>query len=245
MKNSYRVIILVSRLSLKNLSLLGSSTNVFAQRVIEPELLDYAEPRIARKNLAELVRINRLFGGHSVIRKLLAASAGRQEAFTVLDIGAASGDTARVIRHTYPRATVTSLDYREVNIEAAPYPKLIADAFYLPFRPNSFDFVMSSLFLHHFTDKQVMALLHSFHAIARRGVLMADLERHFAPYFFLKLTKPLFGWDWLTVHDGLASVRAAFRSSELAALARRAGLGTAEIRTNRPAFRLTLKASKI
>ena len=46
-------------------------SNMFDQRVIEPEVLDHVAPEEARPNLADLVRINRLFGGHSVLRKSL------------------------------------------------------------------------------------------------------------------------------------------------------------------------------
>jgi SAM-dependent methyltransferase len=217
---------------------------VFPHRFIEPELLDHADPVVARANLADLVRINRHFGGHSVIRKLLKQVVHAGESFSVLDVGAASGDTAGVIRAVYPNASVTSLDYNGVNLGAAPAPKVIADAFRLPFGPGTFDFVLSSLFLHHFTNEQVRDLLSSFYQIARRAVLIADLERHVAPYLFLKTTKRLFGWGDITVHDGLISVRAAFRASELRNIAREAGLQDAVVAVHRPAFRLGLVATK-
>ncbi|MDQ2777691.1 MAG: methyltransferase domain-containing protein [Acidobacteriota bacterium] len=217
---------------------------VFSQRLIRPELLDHVSAEEARPNLADLVRINRFLGGHSTIRKLLSTAVSRDEKFTVLDIGAASGDTARYIADLYPHASVTSLDYNLTNLEAAPFPKLIADAFSLPFGERSFDFVMSSLFLHHFTDEQVVALLRSFHGAARRGLLIADLERHVLPYLFLKLSKPFFGWGRITVHDGLISVRAAFRKGELQGLAKSAGIQNAKLESHRPAFRLTLSSVK-
>ncbi len=217
---------------------------MFHSRHIEPEVLDHAAPEVARENLADLVRINRSFGGHSTIRKLLRQVVRPGDSFTVLDVGAASGDTARVIREAYPNAHVTSLDYNWVNIEKAPAPKVIADAFQLPFLPNSFDLVLSSLFLHHFDNDAVRDLLQSFHQVARRAVLIADLERHILPYLFLKVTKPVFGWGDITVDDGLKSVRAAFRASELQEVARRAGLRDAHVDTHRPAFRLTMVARK-
>jgi 2-polyprenyl-3-methyl-5-hydroxy-6-metoxy-1,4-benzoquinol methylase len=217
---------------------------VFSQRLIRPELLDHVSADEARPNLADLVRINRFFGGHSTIRKLLNAAVTQNEKFTLLDVGAASGDTARYITDHYPQASVTSLDYNLTNLEAAPFPKLIADAFNLPFGERSFDFVMSSLFLHHFTNEQVISLLKSFHGVARRGLLIADLERNVLPYLFLKLSKPFFGWGRITVHDGLISVRAAFRKGELARLAESAGIENAKLASHRPAFRLTLSSLK-
>ena len=47
----------------------------FSKRVIEPELLDHADPADARINLRELVLLNKRFGGHSTIRKMLREAA--------------------------------------------------------------------------------------------------------------------------------------------------------------------------
>ena len=217
---------------------------MFSKRIIEPELLDHLPAEEARPNLADLVRINQRFGGHSVIRKSLARVVRKGEPFTVLDVGAASGDTARLVRKLYPAASAVSLDYSAANLQMAPPPKVIADAFALPFRTGSFDYVMSSLFLHHFTDEQVIELLRGFYRLSRRALIMCDLERHPLPYWFLPTTKALFGWNKITVNDGRISVRAAFRRHELLDLARRAGVEDAEVQTFRPAFRLSLLAQK-
>ena len=217
---------------------------VFTNRLIKPELLDHAPPDEARPNLADLVRINRYFGGHSTIRKMLGRIVTTDDKFTLLDIGAASGDTARLLRQLYPSASVTSLDYNLVNLEKAPPSKLIANAFELPFLPGSFDYVLCSLFLHHFSDEQVVALLQSFYHVAKRALLVCDLERHVLSYYFLPMTRWLFKWQRITLHDGPASVRAAFRSDELLTLADKAGIRDARVSVHRPAFRLSLIARK-
>jgi ubiquinone/menaquinone biosynthesis C-methylase UbiE len=217
---------------------------VFSTRKIQPELLDHCKPELARANLADLVRINRDFGGHSTLRHLLRQVAASGDTFSLLDIGAASGDTAALIQEAYPRAVVTSLDHSAVNLAGAPNPKVLADAFALPFASNSVDFVLSSLFLHHFTDDAVRQLLRGFSRVARRAVLISDLERRWLPYIFLRVTQPLFRWSFVTVHDGLRSVRAAFRAPELYTLAMEAGFHSATVETHRPAFRVTLVASK-
>ncbi len=217
---------------------------MFSQRHIQPELLDHAEPEEARVNLEDLVRINRRFGGHSTILKTLARVVEKKQAFSLLDIGAASGDSARVIQRAYPSASITSLDYNLVNCEAAPMPKVIADAFQLPFAPGSFDLVFCSLFLHHFSDEQVTELLRNAYATARKALVVCDLERHILPYLFLPATKFVFRWKRLTLHDGPISVRASFRASELKSLSEQAGIKNAEIAAYRPAFRLAMIARK-
>lgn len=217
---------------------------MFKNRLIQPELLDHADPEEARPNLADLVRINHLFGGYSTAAKLLSRVAHRNDSFTMLDVGAASGDTGRYLSSLYPNAKITSLDYNLVNAEAAGHPKVIADAFALPFRFQTFDFVFSSLFLHHFADEQVINLLHGFYSVARQAVLIIDLERHILPYCFLPATKPLMKWNRLTVHDGVISVRAAFKCKELEKLARAAGISKVRVESHRPAFRLSMVGSK-
>lgn len=217
---------------------------MFSKRLIKPELLDHLPPEEARPNLADLVRINKNFGGHSVLRKTLARVSVGTEKFTLLDIGAASGDAARLIQEIFPTASITSLDYNAVNLGTAPHPKLLADAFRLPFLPASYDFVLSSLFLHHFEDAQVVELLRNFYRVARRGLLVCDLERHIVPYFFLPASRLLFRWHSITVHDGMISVRASFRPEELLHLSRQAGIEAPEVRVHRPAFRLSLIAMK-
>ena len=217
---------------------------MFSKRLIQPELLDHASPEEAYVNLCDLTRINTLFGGHATIRRSLARVIRPDEQFTLLDVGAASGDTARVIARAYPCATVTSIDYSPVNLGAAPRPKLVGDAFALPFLPGSFDYVLSSLFLHHFTNEQVVKLLKGFYQIARRALIICDLERNPLPYYFLPATRFIFKWQRISLHDGQISVRAAFRASELKSLAHQAGIKRLDMKVYRPAFRISLVAPK-
>ncbi len=206
--------------------------------------MDHLPPEEARPNLADLVRLNRDFGGHSVLREVFSKVVKTENPFTVLDVGAASGDTARVLQQMYPAASIASLDYNATNLERAPLPKVMANAFQLPFGEDSFDFVLSSLFLHHFSDDQVIALLRSFYGLARRALVVCDLERHIVPYWFLPATKLFLGWNDVTVHDGRMSVQAAFRPRELLSVAQKAGIDGAQVHAHRPAFRLSLTALK-
>jgi SAM-dependent methyltransferase len=213
-----------------------------AERVIVPELLDFTEPDRARSSLRDLVRINRYLGGYGALKSMLAKFFSRADRFTMLDVGAASGDMGAQVRKLYPRAIVASLDYRPNHLDAAGSPKLAADAFQLPFAQRSFDVVFCSLFLHHFSDDDVVRLLAGFRTVARRAVLAIDLERGPLAYHFVPATQWLFGWDSITMHDAPASVQAAFTRDELLALARRAGLERAEVSRRWPWARLLLAA---
>ncbi len=209
-------------------------------RVLKPEILDSLPEEQACGSLADLVRINRRWGGHSTLRHLLADVAPADGRFSLLDVGAASGDMAGCVRRWYPKARVTLLDYLQSHLRAGQGDRVAADAFHLPFQPASFDFVFCSLFLHHYNDEQVAELLRGFGAAARRAVLVIDLERHPLPYYFMAWSRPVLGWDPVTVHDGTISVEAAFKRRELEELGRRAGLRNVRARVWRPAFRIGL-----
>jgi 2-polyprenyl-3-methyl-5-hydroxy-6-metoxy-1,4-benzoquinol methylase len=222
-----------------------SSAPLLAARRIEPELLDDTPPDQARRSLRDLVRINTVFGGHAVLKRTLATMLRSNEAFTMLDVGAASGDMGECVRRWYPRAAVTSLDYRMDHLTAAPPPRVVADAFAMPFREAAYDVVHCSLFLHHFENERVVELLGAFGRLARRFVVVTDLERHPLAYYALPLTRWLFRWDPITMHDGPISVAAGFRAQELRALAEAAGATGIRVRTHRPAFRLALIYSRL
>ncbi len=219
------------------------ATSILHERFIVPEMLDHAPADVARASLRDLARINRYLGGYYVLGRLFGGVVKSSDSFSVLDIGAASGDMGAAIRRRYRRAKVTSLDYKVDHLAQAADPKVVADAFCLPFRPASFDFVFSSLFLHHFTDDQVMELLRSFGSVARRAVLAIDLDRGPLAYHFLPSTRWLFGWHDITISDGQISVAAALKKDELQALAARAGFSGARVRAHRPWSRLSLVAA--
>src|ERR1017187_5617523 len=194
----------------------------FPKRAIEPEWLDEVGREEARASLGDLIRLNRDWGGYSSLAKLLR-DLGPNKTFSMLDVGAASGDMGRQSLRLYPGAQVTSLDYVAHHLDGAPGLKVAADAFRLPFARRSFDYVFSSLFLHHFTSEQIVVLLTGFREVARRAVLAVDLERAAIPYYFVPATRWALGWDPITAHDAPISVAAGFRPGELRDLAMAAG----------------------
>ncbi len=212
-------------------------------RVLKPEIMDTLPPEEARASLRDLVRINRRWGGLSTLRALIDAAIPAEQAdISVLDVGAASGDMGEEIRRLRPGARVTALDYIESHLENASGDRIAGDAFSLPLKPKSFDYVFSSLFLHHFTDDQVVKLLRGFGEVARKGVLTIDLLRNPVPYYFISRTRWLFGWHPVSVYDGAISVEAAFKPRELIDLASRAGLREPHAKTFVPAFRIAMWA---
>jgi SAM-dependent methyltransferase len=212
-------------------------------RVLKPELLDSAASESRNRNLDDIARINRWFGGHRILLRVLRDLASPRERFSVLDVGAASGDMGECIRKAFPNARVLVTDYRLAHLRNGALPRLAADAFRLPFRPGSFDFVICSSVLHHFSDEEIVDLIRKTRSLARRALIILDLERHPIPYYFLPMTRRVFGWSTLTLHDGPISVAAGFQAEELASLTRAAGASAVTVRKHRPWFRLSAVVS--
>ena len=215
----------------------------FRHRVIRPELMDDAPEEDALPCLRDLVRINCRLGGHGVLLKTLGAVATPEDHFTLLDVGAATCDTAWVVSSRYPRSRVISLDRDFFHVSNGHGQRICGDAFRLPFVDRAVDFVACSLFLHHFSDEQIVDFLREAARVAKRAILINDLERHVLPYWFLPATRWLFRWQSMTVHDGRISVAAGFRRGELQRLAEAAGLTGVREWVHRPAFRISAIAT--
>jgi SAM-dependent methyltransferase len=211
-----------------------------SRRILDTELIDTAPPEIAAAVTRDLVRTNRWLGGRFILPQAVRRFAAPSERFSVLDVGAASGDMARCLTRRFPNALVCSLDRRREFLRDAPPPRVAADAFHPPFPEASFDFVTCSLFLHHFDDASIVRLLAGFRRIARRAVIVVDLPRIAFAYYFFPVTRRLFGWHDATVHDACLSVQAGFRRAELAARAREAGACRVEIRAHWPWARFSM-----
>jgi 2-polyprenyl-3-methyl-5-hydroxy-6-metoxy-1,4-benzoquinol methylase len=209
-------------------------------RALQPELLECAGPATADRNLRDLARINRWFGGHDALLRIMRDLVEPRDQFSLLDVGAGSGDMGRCIIRHFPNAKVVSLDHREAHLRDAASPRVVADALRLPFPKQAFDFILCSSVLHHFPDCEVVEMIASLRPFARRALLLLDLERHPLAYRFLPMTRRIFGWSPLTLHDGPVSVAAAFRLEELASLACAAGSNAVVGRKHRPWFRVSV-----
>jgi ubiquinone/menaquinone biosynthesis C-methylase UbiE len=95
--------------------------------------------------------------------------------------------------------------------------RVSGDALAMPFAAASFDLVTCNLFLHHFHGATAQRLLDEMTRIARRAVVINDLERGWVPWLVMKMLSP--GFSRLVRYDGPVSVRQAYTAPELARLA--------------------------
>jgi ubiquinone/menaquinone biosynthesis C-methylase UbiE len=203
--------------------------------------------------MAELRKVNRWLGDASALRRSVLPEIERDGAreFSLLDVGAGTGEllreTARWARGRNLKARLIGLELNVRSAEAieeesrefGELSAVRADALRMPFESGAFDYVMCSLFTHHFRDEPAVALLREMSRVARRRVYCIDLHRHPVAYYFYTTVARLFLHNRLIREDGALSILRAFRPRELQTLAARAGLKGVKVERRFP-YRLVL-----
>jgi hypothetical protein len=82
----------------------------------------------------------------------------------------------------------------------------------------------ASLFCHHFTDAELVALLRRWHQQAGLAVVINDLHRHPLAYYSIKYLTKLLGGSRLVQHDAPLSVARAFSRADWQRLLAQAGI---------------------
>lgn len=214
-------------------------------RVLRGEILDRLEPGPeADASLRDLVSINRYLGGHRILRSVFRTLERPEARFTVVDAGAGSGDMGAALREAFPNALVVSTDRIPSHLARAPRPRIAADAFALPFAPRSFDYAMCCLFLHHLRDDEVAPVMAALLRLARRALVVIDLERTLGGRMLARLVGTVLRWSPITRHDALRSIESAFKPDELIAFARQAGASDVKLRKHPPWLRLSMVARR-
>ena len=207
--------------------------------------------------IVELQRVNRWLGDATTLRQTLLRDIDQSGAkeFSILDVGAGSGELLRVTADWAHRsnrsAHLVGLELNPMSAKAiaeeSPQFESItavrADAFHLPFKDQQFDYTINSLFMHHFTETQVVALLREMVRVARRAIYVIDLHRHPIAYYFYTTIGRLMLHNRLLREDGALSIRRSFKPHELLALAHQAGLTNARVERHFP-YRLVLTAHR-
>ena len=230
----------------------------FKRRSYELEYIDTGDytPAEYEGCIGELQLVNRWMGdAHSLKTTLLREiEAQSLRSFSILDVGAGSGELLRV---TATWAKQTGRDLRAVglelnersaesiNEESSHFREISSvrgDALQLPFSDSEFDYVMCSLFTHHFVEEQIVQILQEMSRVARHRIFVIDLHRHPMAYFLYTTLGKLVLHNRLLRHDGALSILRSFKVDELLALAQRAGLQDVWVERHFP-YRLVLSAA--
>jgi ubiquinone/menaquinone biosynthesis C-methylase UbiE len=218
------------------------------------ELLDdpAADPAIVRSSLGHIARSNKWLGGRAAMRSGLAralGTAGHGETFTLFDVGTGAGDLPLDAerwgaRHGF-RIRPLGLDR---NLTAAKLARdsgiesVVGCAGSLPVRSASVDIVLVSQVVHHLRQDAAIQLLRECGRIARRALIVTDLERARLAVAGFWLVSRVLKFDAATRADGITSVRRGYTLAEFRELFRLAGLNATAFR--RPGYRLVAVAGK-
>ncbi len=221
-----------------------------------PELMDrsWNDPTLLEEDLMNLRRINKYFGGIAAMRRsilpLLAKVKDRDD-FSILDIGAGAADLpiemVKMTRREGWQVHITTIDKNPQILaiakrEAAHFPEVSVmpgDALDLGYADKSFDVVICSLVIHHFSDNDAIKVLREMNRISRIGFVVNDLTRGRFAAWLVWLYAHITSGNPLTRNDSPASILRAFTPSELSSMAHEAGIRNFAIET-RPFFRLLL-----
>lgn len=229
----------------------------FKRRSYELEYIDTGNYTAAEYEecIGELQLVNRWMGDAHTLKSTLfkEVASERLKEFSILDVGAGSGELLRVTatwaRDTGRTVQAVGLELNErmassIVEESRHFPEIMSvrgDAFALPFGDTDFDYVICSLFTHHFGNEQVVQILREMSRVARRRIIVIDLHRHPFAYFLYTTLGKLVLKNRLIRHDGALSILRSFKADELFELAKRAGLRDVWVSRHFP-YRLALNA---
>ncbi len=212
-------------------------------------------PELLESALRDLRQINsRLGGANGLLQDLepWLLQFDRGQRVEVLDVGTGAGDLPVTMVEAGNRlgreVRVTAIDRDPVTVafaarsrngSAASIGVVQADAFRLPFTDGTFDIVTASMLLHHFRHEPIVALLREMRRVARRAVIVNDLQRHRVPWAFILTVAVLTGRNAMFRHDAPLSVLRGFVDEELVRAAEEAGATTTRVRHHWP-YRLLL-----
>jgi ubiquinone/menaquinone biosynthesis C-methylase UbiE len=192
-----------------------------------------------RQSLGFIRRINSLLGYTRATLKHLerfSRTWKQGERIDIIDLATGSADIPRAILRWAVRkgfdVHIVGVDRHAVTVRAAeegpadPRLRIVqGDAFNLPFPAKSFDYALTAMFLHHLDDGEVVTVLKTMGSLARRGVIVADLLRHYRAYAWVSLFTA-FSIPMVR-HDAKVSVAQAFSKNEILRLAGQAGINFA------------------
>jgi 2-polyprenyl-3-methyl-5-hydroxy-6-metoxy-1,4-benzoquinol methylase len=212
----------------------------FRHRSYESELLDRPDIPFEdiRRNMQELNFINTWLGGHDITLAGLQTLVHPPKPLTICEIGCGGGDNLAAIgrwcqKNNIPVSFI-GVDINPFCIEVAAKrlpqgTKLITSDYKEALFDQPPDIIFSSLFCHHFTDREMVKQLQWMQAHARLGFFINDLHRHSAAYYSIKVLTKLFSKSYLVKHDAPLSVARGFTKKEWIQLFNLAGISNFSI----------------
>jgi len=196
-------------------------------------------------NMKELEFINSHLGGHSItisgFKKLLK----NKKQVSVCEIGCGGGDNLNAIDKFCKRNhIICSFTGIDINKECIAFAKenmepseptlvsspatnikfIVSDYKEINFTNGKPDIIFSSLFCHHFSENDLIKMLHWMKKKSAIGFFINDLHRHPIAYFFIKIATRIFSKSYLVKNDAPLSVLRGFKKNEWKTILEKAGI---------------------
>ncbi len=206
-------------------------------RTNDEEIMDdfSVDGELLHDALNKLATINKWLGGNKVTLnglKILLKDQPKNKVIKIIDLGCGGGDILRDIaklgqkegyqfeligidanQHATDYATTLSKDYNNIRF-------LNYDVFSEAFKTMEYDIAITTLFLHHFKEDQLLQLMDHLLNTSKIGLVVNDLHRHRLAYYLFKLiTIPV--KNKMIIEDGLTSVLRGFKKNELEGLSKK------------------------
>lgn len=198
-------------------------------------------------------KLHKTLSGLSVINKLLGNTNSTFEAIkpilkqavtslTLIDLGCGSGDNLRKIATWCSSENIRVrligidgnqhiLDYalakntHEIQVEYVQADILTPD-FELP----HCDVLMSSHFIYHFSDSELVNFLKTAKQRVRRNIIFSELERNKTAYRLFSIASFLMPFSKIVKRDGKQAIRRAFTKVELISILKKAGVENFDVK---------------
>jgi 2-polyprenyl-3-methyl-5-hydroxy-6-metoxy-1,4-benzoquinol methylase len=210
---------------------------MFKYRSTQSELLDATEinTEALRLNLYELEIINKYLSGHTVsLKGLKVILKNNPTSNRFYDIGCGGGDTLKAVAKYLNTLQLdlnligidlkqTCIDYAIENcVDESRIEFICDDVFNVLHQLKEGDIVHCSLFMHHFSNEQIIEMLKI--VLSKRAIfLINDLERNRSAYLGIKLLTSIFSKSELVRHDAPLSVLRGFHLHEWSYILKMAG----------------------
>jgi len=211
----------------------------FSNRSATIEIMDdltcYGE--VVFQTLRELDVINHWLGGNAVTIEALKKAwkkIPKEYVISIADLGCGSGEMLRIISRLAEKekrkvkltgfdansniveyARSHSANFTDISFEAA-------NVFSKDFQDKKFDVVLATLFIHHFSETDLISLISSIKRQTRSAIIINDIHRHPLAFYSIKLLTKLFSRSAMVRFDAPVSVLRAFKKNELSEVMKQA-----------------------
>jgi 2-polyprenyl-3-methyl-5-hydroxy-6-metoxy-1,4-benzoquinol methylase len=219
----------------------------FSMRSSSIEIMDdlACDGEVVFQTLRELDVINQWLGGNAVTVNALKKNwdtIPKEYIMTIADLGCGSGELLRIISkladrenrkvkligfdanpHIVEYARNHSKDFGNISFETV-------NVFSEEFQKQKFDFVLATLFMHHFNESELVTLFSTLREQTQSTIIINDIHRHPLAYYSIEWLTKMFSRSDMVKFDAPLSVLRAFRRSELVDVMRKAGISNYQLK---------------